>query len=296
MRRASKLALAAFTVCLTLTALSFTAPAQATNDIAGISQASNNIDGIAKATHSNDTHTALVQRGDNGIDESGHEHFGAVGRAGAEKWHWNKWKGLTRVCPLEPLPGEDPCENWKESTYWDTGCTGTDCGEHDEGGYLNVVSDSIQFLTFGPQTWLGHHTHTSCEPAATHAAIQQTATEHTHSLTQHAQADSSLPDYCAHTHPEPEDEPVCTPAQRILIDIHKGGSLSTPAERDAHVGNHLYPNPDCPTHTHCIREPAHNAVEQNADQMAAHDLDNMHGSKSRSRVFFTNVSVMVHGL
>ena len=240
--------------------------------MSGISQATNNIDGIAKATHSNDTHTALVQRGDDGIDESGHEHFGAVGRAGAEKWHWNRWQGLTQVCTLEGL-----CGVLKFIIYWDDGCIGSDCGEHDEG-YVNIVGDGIQFRSIGPQTWIGHHTHTSCEPAATHAAILQTATEHTHSLTQHAQANSAEPDYCGHTHPEPEDEPVCTPAQRILIDIHKGGSLSTPAARDAHIGSHLYSNPDCPTHTHCIREPAHNAVEQNAQPSFLHKCAG-HGSR-----------------
>ena len=188
--------------------------------------------------------------GTNGVAHPGDKKVGV-----ADTWHWNLYRNVVNGFCVGGLCFHDI--SWK----WNDGCAGTDCGEHAEDAINHIPEGLLE------RTWKGHHTH--CGNSDTHAM---------------AVADSYHPGtpnhdgYCAHTHPEPEDEPVCAPDQRILIDIHKGGSLSTPAARDAHIGNHLYSNPDCPTHTHCINEPAHNAVEQKSQPSFLHKCAG-HGSR-----------------
>ena len=301
MSRANRLRLVIAALTTALLPLLFVDVAQATDGLiepdSGLASIERDADGeIIEST---------VRAGIRGFHHDGERPLIPGTQTVADIWHWNLWD--KRVVGFVPGVGQGV----RIIVEWDNGCEGTGCGEH---------GDTPLVIPFGviTRSWLGHHTHEApvctdaqmadidahkaeslstpvarnahvgdhldssppCEPhnhcinELAHNAVKQNADQMAvHNL------DKEHGGRCVHDHPPVADS--CTPAQRILIDIHKGGSLSTPAARDAHIGNHLYSNPDCPTHTHCIREPAHNAVEQNADQMAAHAAmgNNEHGSR-----------------
>ena len=301
MSRANRLRLVIAALLTALLPLLFVDVAQATD---GLIEPDSGLAGIERDADGEAIDSSIT------VDTKGFHHDGERPlslRTGTEAgiWHWNLWEKELYGC----VPGIG-C-GLSLTLEWNDGCEAGDCGEH---------TGTTEVLPLGTisKTWIGHHTHEA--PVCTDSQMAAIATHKMESLLTTAARDAHVGDHldssppcephnhcinepahnaveqnagqmavhnldkehggrCVHDHPPVADS--CTPAQRILIDIHKGGSLSTPAARDAHIGNHLYSNPDCPTHTHCIREPAHNAVEQNADQMAAHAAmdDNMHGSR-----------------